>query len=202
MRSVRSAFLLLVLPLAFAACKPQEASKMMDDESSIAHSTVVIDLETGSGDAMMAKDASSASAASSAEAMMDHASSSPAAMMDHGSSQAASAAASSAPAAQAEVGTYAAYDDGVLADGQMKVLFFHAAWCPICRAQDTELVSWYGNKDGLLTTYKVDYDAEKDLKAAYGVTYQHTFVKVDGQGKMITKIQGPTESQLLALLSR
>lgn len=99
-------------------------------------------------------------------------------------------------------GAYTEYRADVLADGNEKVLFFHAAWCPICRTQDTELKAWYGSDaDKFVTTYKVDYDTEKELKAKYGVTYQHTFVRVDGQGNLITKTQGPTDEQLTALLT-
>lgn len=194
MRIARFAALLL-LPLAVAACKPEDTSKMMEGDSSAAASVVVIDLETGTdagtGDTMM--DHGQSSATSTGAMMMDHA---PASAQPAGG-------AGSAPAARAEAGTYAAFEKGVLADGQTKVLFFHAEWCPICRAQETELLTWYETKaQQFLTTYKLDYDAEKDLKATYGVTYQHTFVKVDGQGKLIEKIQGPTDDQLTALLTR
>ncbi len=90
----------------------------------------------------------------------------------------------------------------VLADGTTKVLFFHAAWCPSCRKANQTLTSWYTNGNDLLTTYAINYDEEKELEQKYGVIYQHTFVKVDGQGNMIEKIQAPTDDQLMVLLRK
>ncbi len=90
--------------------------------------------------------------------------------------------------------------DTVVMDGTTKVLFFHASWCPTCKAADSSLTSMYADGAGKLTTYKINYDTEKALATKYGVTYQHTFVKVDGAGNMIEKIQGPTNDQLTALL--
>ena len=59
-----------------------------------------------------------------------------------------------------------------------------------------------GCTDGnaLLTTYKIDYDNEKILKQKYGVTYQHTFVKIGGQGNIIKSITGPSDDELKDLL--
>ncbi len=114
----------------------------------------------------------------------------------------ASASASSTPAQSAKAGeaTYAAYADGVLANGKTKVLFFHAAWCPECKEADQLLKSWFPSKDFTRSVYKVDYDTAKELKVKYGVTYQHTFVVVDGNGVKLSVIQGPTDEQLKALL--
>ncbi len=88
----------------------------------------------------------------------------------------------------------------VLADGKTKVLYFFAAWCPTCKKANQTLTSWYADGKGLLTVYKINYDEEKTLEQKYGVTYQHTFVKVDGQGNMIEKIQGPSDDELKRLL--
>ncbi len=116
--------------------------------------------------------------------------------------QAGAAAASTAPVAMKAKGSYVAYNASALQDGHVKVLFFHAGWCPLCKGADTSLKGWYGSEATTpeITVYKVNYDTETDLKAAYGVTYQHTFVKVDGQGNMIAKIQTPSEEQLKEFL--
>jgi len=88
----------------------------------------------------------------------------------------------------------------VLTDGQTKVLYFFASWCPTCKKANQTLTSWYADGKGMLTVYKINYDEEKTLEQKYGVTYQHTFVKVDGQGNMIEKIQGPSDEELKRLL--
>jgi len=61
-----------------------------------------------------------------------------------------------------------------------RVLFFHASWCPQCRALDADLQS-KGAPDGY-TILKVDYDSNQDLRQKYGVTIQTTLIKVDGNG--------------------
>lgn len=88
----------------------------------------------------------------------------------------------------------------VLTDGKTKVLYFFASWCPTCKKANQTLTSWYVDGKGMLTVYKINYDEEKSLEQKYGVTYQHTFVKVDGQGNMIEKIQGPSDEELKRLL--
>ena len=96
--------------------------------------------------------------------------------------------------------TAALLSASVLTDGTTKVLFFHASWCPICKAANQTLTSWYSDGKGLLTVYKIDYDKEKMLKQKYGVTYQHTFVKIDGKGNVIKSITGPSDDDLKDLL--
>jgi thiol-disulfide isomerase/thioredoxin len=102
--------------------------------------------------------------------------------------------------AMVQKGVYTAYSEGILENGTTKVLFFHAAWCPRCRKVEADLKAWYIDTGFPLTVYKVDYDTETALKSRYGITYQHTFVKVDGQGNVIEKIQGPSDEQLMELL--
>jgi thiol-disulfide isomerase/thioredoxin len=88
------------------------------------------------------------------------------------------------------VGMYAAYsaDKLALAKDNKVVIFFHAPWCPTCRALDAEITS-KGVKDGYVIL-KADYDTSKDLKAKYGVTSQHTLVQVDASGMPISKWSG------------
>ena len=42
------------------------------------------------------------------------------------------------------VGTYTNYYNGVIGNGKSSVLFFHASWCPMCKANDTRLNDFYG----------------------------------------------------------
>lgn len=108
---------------------------------------------------------------------------------------------------------YSHYAPSVLMDGQTKVLFFHASWCPTCRKADATLKGIYNQFDGVdmpfeelvqklpaYSTYMVDYDTEKELRAQYGVTYQHTFVLVDAEGKVLKVVQGPTDAALKVLI--
>lgn len=72
--------------------------------------------------------------------------------------------------------------------GTKVVYFFHASWCPSCKATDESLM-----KDGVpagLTVVKVDYDTMTDLRQQYGVSQQHTFVQIDESGKELMKWSG------------
>lgn len=79
------------------------------------------------------------------------------------------------------------------------VLFFRAVWCPTCKALDADIRANLSSIPGGLTILDVDYDNSAELKKKYGVTYQHTFVQVDAQGKLIKKWSGsPTLLKLVA----
>lgn len=87
--------------------------------------------------------------------------------------------------------TLAEYQDQ-MADraGTTVVYFFHATWCPTCRATD-ESVTTDGLPDGL-TLVKIDFDTETELRQEYGITQQHTFVQVDQDGGELAKWTGST----------
>lgn len=66
-----------------------------------------------------------------------------------------------------------------------KLLFFHAPWCPQCRAIESDI-----KRDGVpegLAVIKVDYDSNQDLRRKYGVTIQTTFVEIDNEGNLISR---------------
>jgi len=97
------------------------------------------------------------------------------------------AAPAAAPAARAgEYVDYHAWSSNLAAHQNTDtVLFFHAPWCPDCRATEASI-----DQDGVpagLTVVKVDYDSMTDLKQKYGITQQHTFVKIDGHGNLVAK---------------
>ncbi|WP_238335804.1 thioredoxin family protein [Serinicoccus kebangsaanensis] len=90
-------------------------------------------------------------------------------------------------------GAYAADPAAYHQDGQPVVLFFHADWCPDCRATDESLTT-DGVPEGL-TVVKVDYDTMTDLRQTYGVTQQHTFVQVDAEGAELGTWTGVTTGE-------
>lgn len=88
----------------------------------------------------------------------------------------------------------------MIGNGETSVLFFHAGWCPFCQEADKELTTWYGTTGFPLTVYKVDYDTETALRSRYGVTSQHTFVKINGNGDVVKTLIGPSDASLKAFL--
>ncbi|MCA9371829.1 thioredoxin family protein [Candidatus Woesebacteria bacterium] len=73
------------------------------------------------------------------------------------------------------------------ARGDKTVIFFHAAWCPTCRAAEADFRANADKIPNNVTIFKADYDTEKELKKKYNVIVQDTFVQVDGRGNEITK---------------
>lgn len=95
--------------------------------------------------------------------------------------------------------TYAPEKVAKFATAGKVVLFFRASWCPTCKALDADIRSHLGNIPEQLTILDVDYDNSTALKQQYGVTYQHTLVEVDAQGKLIKKWSGsPTLAALVS----
>lgn len=89
-----------------------------------------------------------------------------------------------APSNEAQAGKYIDYSAEVLNETQgTKLLFFHASWCPQCRAIEASI-----NATAIpagVTIFKVDYDSHQALRQKYGVTLQTTFVKVNDAGEKV-----------------
>ncbi len=89
-------------------------------------------------------------------------------------------------------GTFSDYSEDKLAlaeDGDV-FIFFHASWCPSCKALEADINANLSAIPSNLHILKADYDTETDLKVQYGVTRQHTLVKVDAAGNQITTLPG------------
>lgn len=83
-------------------------------------------------------------------------------------------------------GAYVDYSSEVIANTSgTKILFFHAPWCPQCRALEASIKE-EGVPSGV-TIIKVDYDSNQKLRQQYGVTIQTTLVKVDDNGQSVEK---------------
>jgi thiol-disulfide isomerase/thioredoxin len=99
-------------------------------------------------------------------------------------------------------GSYEAYAPEKIATASLHgkvVLFFRASWCPTCRGLDADIRNHVNEIPKDITILDVNYDDSAALKQMYGVTYQHTFVEVDGKGALIKKWSGsPTLSVLLS----
>lgn len=118
---------------------------------------------------------------------------------DSGTSMMPHDSGTTSPEAMAK-GRYLSYADyakdmAMAAKGAHVVLFFHAPWCPDCRATEQSLTT-AGVPDGL-TVVKVDYDSMTDLKQKYGITQQHTFVLVDAMGDKKAMWTGSASGQAI-----
>ncbi len=77
-----------------------------------------------------------------------------------------------------------------LAAANTTVYFFAATWCPTCRSTYQDIVANYARFPRNFRLIVVNYDTSRDLKAKYGVTYQHTFVSIDTSGKAVAQWSG------------
>ncbi|WP_349425825.1 thioredoxin family protein [Microbacterium sp. LWS13-1.2] len=97
-------------------------------------------------------------------------------------------------------GAYVDYsEDALAAAGGTRVLFFHAPWCPQCRALESDILA-AGVPAGV-TVLKVDYDSRQDLRQQYGVRIQTTVVALDEEGNGTAAFVAYDEPTLAAALS-
>jgi thiol-disulfide isomerase/thioredoxin len=79
-----------------------------------------------------------------------------------------------------------------MAKAKTVVYFFAATWCPTCQATYKDIKAGYKSLPGDFLLVFVDYDKAKDLKKKYGVTYQHTFVRIGPKGEAKKTWSGTT----------
>jgi thiol-disulfide isomerase/thioredoxin len=103
------------------------------------------------------------------------------------------------PSTESTAGVYTPYTAAKVNEATgTKILFFHASWCPQCRALDKSINE--GTIPGGVTIFKVDYDTNQVLRQQYGVTIQTTLVKIDNNGKLIAKYVAYEQPTLQALI--
>jgi thiol-disulfide isomerase/thioredoxin len=79
------------------------------------------------------------------------------------------------------------------------VYFFAANWCPTCRAAFRDIAAKFRDFPPGFSLVVVNYDTAKELKAAYAVVYQHTFVRIDADGRALKTWSGsPTVADIVA----
>ncbi|MCA9327977.1 thioredoxin family protein [Candidatus Saccharibacteria bacterium] len=79
-----------------------------------------------------------------------------------------------------------------------KVYFFHAPWCPSCKAMDDAINADASKIPTGVTLIKTDFDSQTSLRQKYGVTLQHTFVQVDNDGNKVAKWSAESVDALVA----
>ena len=101
----------------------------------------------------------------------------------------AKASSSTSGEAMMKKGSYSPYSSDLLKNAETGnvVLFFNASWCSTCQSTVKDINENISKIPSNLTILSADYDKETSLKQKYGVTTQHTFVKVDKDGNLIKK---------------
>lgn len=110
------------------------------------------------------------------------------------------ASSASTPGSVSQAGSYTDYNpDSIASTRGKKILFFHAPWCPQCRALDASIKAGKIPED--VTIYKVDYDTNQALRKKYGVTTQTTLVLIDDNGQLVKKYVAYDSPKLESLIS-
>ena len=85
-----------------------------------------------------------------------------------------------------------------------RVLFFYASWCTTCVPANANFLKESNLIPKDVVVFRINYndpdtdETEKQLAKKYQITYQHTFVQVDKDGKVVTKWNGGESSELLS----
>lgn len=96
---------------------------------------------------------------------------------------------------------YQAYSESrvnaALKEGQKIYVFFHADWCPSCKALDADIEANLSLIPANTLVFKADYDSETALKQKYGVTVQTTVIALGTDGSLAKKTLGVTSLKAL-----
>lgn len=66
------------------------------------------------------------------------------------------------------------------AEGKTTLVFFHAPWCPVCRAQEPKVIAHLNDKAKDVVAFKVDYDSNMPLRKEMKVDKQSTLILFSG----------------------
>ncbi len=107
---------------------------------------------------------------------------------------------------EAETNSLIAYSasgvDALKAEGSPFALFFHAEWCPVCRAMEENVENEPEKLPQGVALLKVDYDNETALKQELGITQQSVWVIFDSQGNEVARNPGVDYDSLVADLDK
>jgi hypothetical protein len=67
-----------------------------------------------------------------------------------------------------------------MAEGKTTLLFFHAPWCPVCRAQEPKVNAHLNGAHRDIAAFKVDYDSNTALRKELKVDKQSTLILYRG----------------------
>lgn len=84
-----------------------------------------------------------------------------------------------------------------------RVLYFYATWCPTCKIANEDFTANPNKIPEDMVVIRTNYNdpetdqEEKELAKKYGISYQHTFVQIDAQGKELKKWNGGGIAELI-----
>jgi thiol-disulfide isomerase/thioredoxin len=84
-----------------------------------------------------------------------------------------------------------------MALGKTTLLFFHAPWCPVCKAQEPKVKAQLNGAHKEIVAFKVDYDSNVALRKELKVDKQSTLILYQGT-KELARLSYKSDDESIA----
>jgi thioredoxin 1 len=91
--------------------------------------------------------------------------------------------------------------NAAVAEGKTTLVFFHAPWCPVCKAQEPKVLAHLNNDAKQVVAFKVDYDTNKPLRQEMNVTKQSTLILYQGTKEVARVVYKSDDASIDELFS-
>ena len=82
-------------------------------------------------------------------------------------------------------------------EGKTTLLFFHAPWCPVCKAQEPKVKAQLAGEHRDVVAFKVDYDSNMALRKELKVDKQSTLILYQGT-KEVARLSYKSDDESIA----
>ena len=71
-----------------------------------------------------------------------------------------------------------------MAEGKTTLVFFHAPWCAVCKAQEPKILAHLNGDAKQVVAFRIDYDSNMDLRKEMNVQKQSTLILYRGMKEL------------------